>query len=94
MDELFQTLVIYVAITAPIIISLLVWGRAEEDMLNIDKLKPGMIIYDKRKPRTYRTVELDPTTGKIWTWKGIRVRKPNGTPDTIKQLAFWEVLNK
>ena len=63
-------------------------------MLHLNELHPGDLIRRKDKPRTYRTIELDPSTGKIWTWKGLRVRKPNGTPDTIKQLAFWEKVNK
>ena len=62
-------------------------------MLTLDQLKPGDMIFDTRKKRTFRTVELCPSTGKIWSWKGLNVRKPNGTPDKIRNLAFWEKVN-
>ena len=62
-------------------------------MLTLDDLKPGDVIRDTRKARTYRTVTLNPATGKTWTWKGLYCLKQNGTPDYLKHLAYWEKVN-
>lgn len=62
-------------------------------MISLDDLKPGDVIRDTRKTRTFRTVDIYYATGKIWGWKGLFTRKPNGTPDIIRHLGFWEKVN-